>query len=68
MLDARHPGAPAMCALAKRLSTDACFEVGAGGQVNESVTRVMRHAMQVCNSALQMHGGYGYLQDYPLER
>ena len=23
---------------------------------------------QVCNDALQMHGGYGYLQDYPVER
>ena len=23
---------------------------------------------KVCNEALQMHGGYGYLQDYPVER
>ena len=23
---------------------------------------------QVCNEALQIHGGYGYLSDYPLER
>lgn len=23
---------------------------------------------QVCNEALQLHGGYGYLRDYPLER
>ena len=22
----------------------------------------------MCNDALQMHGGYGYLQDYPVER
>jgi alkylation response protein AidB-like acyl-CoA dehydrogenase len=22
----------------------------------------------VCNEALQLHGGYGYLRDYPLER
>lgn len=22
----------------------------------------------VCNEALQMHGGYGYLMDYPIER
>jgi alkylation response protein AidB-like acyl-CoA dehydrogenase len=22
----------------------------------------------VANDALQLHGGYGYLQDYPLER
>lgn len=23
---------------------------------------------QICNEALQLHGGYGYLRDYPLER
>ncbi|MBA1148713.1 acyl-CoA dehydrogenase family protein [Ectothiorhodospiraceae bacterium WFHF3C12] len=23
---------------------------------------------QVCNEALQLHGGYGYIRDYPLER
>jgi alkylation response protein AidB-like acyl-CoA dehydrogenase len=23
---------------------------------------------KVCNDALQLHGGYGYLKDYPLER
>jgi alkylation response protein AidB-like acyl-CoA dehydrogenase len=23
---------------------------------------------QVCNDALQLHGGYGYIRDYPLER
>jgi hypothetical protein len=23
---------------------------------------------EVANQALQLHGGYGYLQDYPLER
>jgi alkylation response protein AidB-like acyl-CoA dehydrogenase len=23
---------------------------------------------EVANQALQMHGGYGYLKDYPLER
>jgi alkylation response protein AidB-like acyl-CoA dehydrogenase len=22
----------------------------------------------VCNDALQVHGGYGYLKDYPVER
>ncbi|MDO9472451.1 MAG: acyl-CoA dehydrogenase family protein, partial [Caulobacter sp.] len=22
----------------------------------------------LCNEALQLHGGYGYLNDYPLER
>ncbi|HMB77479.1 MAG TPA: acyl-CoA dehydrogenase family protein, partial [Kiloniellaceae bacterium] len=23
---------------------------------------------RICNEALQLHGGYGYLKDYPLER
>ncbi|MCG8692001.1 MAG: isobutyryl-CoA dehydrogenase [Minwuiales bacterium] len=23
---------------------------------------------EICNQALQLHGGYGYLQDYPIER
>ena len=23
---------------------------------------------QVCNEALQIHGGYGYIQDYPIQR
>ncbi|WP_395505697.1 acyl-CoA dehydrogenase family protein [Ectopseudomonas hydrolytica] len=26
------------------------------------------HCFSVCNEALQLHGGYGYLNDYPLER
>jgi alkylation response protein AidB-like acyl-CoA dehydrogenase len=25
-------------------------------------------AFQICDNALQMHGGYGYLKDYPVER
>jgi alkylation response protein AidB-like acyl-CoA dehydrogenase len=25
-------------------------------------------AFQVCNDALQLHGGYGYIQDYEIER
>jgi alkylation response protein AidB-like acyl-CoA dehydrogenase len=25
-------------------------------------------AFDICNQALQLHGGYGYLKDYPLER
>jgi alkylation response protein AidB-like acyl-CoA dehydrogenase len=23
---------------------------------------------EVCNQALQLHGGYGYIREYPLER
>ena len=25
-------------------------------------------AFEICNQALQLHGGYGYLKDYPIER
>lgn len=47
-LDRDDPHASVYCAMAKRLATDAGFEV--------------------CNQALQLHGGYGYTRDYPLER
>lgn len=26
------------------------------------------NGFEVCNEALQLHGGYGYLRDYPIER
>jgi len=47
-IDANAPEKTRLCAMAKRFSTDACFEVA--------------------DQALQLHGGYGYLKDYPLER
>ena len=47
-LDADDPDKTRLCAMAKRLATDLCFEI--------------------CNNALQIHGGYGYLQDFPIER
>ena len=47
-IDNDHPEKTKWCAMAKRLATDACF--------------------QIADEALQIHGGYGYLKDYPLER
>jgi alkylation response protein AidB-like acyl-CoA dehydrogenase len=47
-LDKREPGATRLAAMAKRLATDAGFEV--------------------VNGCLQLHGGYGYLRDHPIER
>ena len=29
---------------------------------------VTRTCGQICNHALQLHGGYGYLREYPVER
>lgn len=47
-LDADDPEKTKLCAMAKRLATDLCFDI--------------------CNMALQIHGGYGYLRDFPVER
>ncbi len=47
-LDAGHPGATRLCAMAKRFATDTGFNVA--------------------NQALQLHGGYGYLAEYGVEK
>lgn len=47
-LDRRDDDRSMLCAMAKRLATDLCFNI--------------------CNEALQLHGGYGYIREYPLER
>jgi alkylation response protein AidB-like acyl-CoA dehydrogenase len=47
-LDNGDPDATLHCAMAKRLATDAGFNVA--------------------NEALQLHGGYGYLKDFGIER
>ena len=47
-LDANHPDAVKLCAMAKRFVTDASFDAA--------------------NDALQMHGGYGYLAEYGVEK
>ena len=47
-LDRGADDAVVLCAMAKRMATDAGFEVA--------------------NAALQLHGGYGYLSEYGIER
>ncbi len=47
-LDRKDPDATRLCAMAKRVATDAGFAVA--------------------NDALQLHGGYGYLADYGIEK
>jgi alkylation response protein AidB-like acyl-CoA dehydrogenase len=47
-LDTNDPDAIALCAMAKRHTTDTCF--------------------QITSDAMQLHGGYGYLTEYPIER
>ncbi|TAD88886.1 MAG: acyl-CoA dehydrogenase [Alphaproteobacteria bacterium] len=47
-LNTGHAEATVWCAMAKRLATDAGFEI--------------------VNQALQLHGGYGYIREYQVER
>jgi len=47
-LDAKSPDTVRLCAMAKKVATDAGFNVA--------------------NSAIQLHGGYGYLADYGMEK
>jgi alkylation response protein AidB-like acyl-CoA dehydrogenase len=47
-VDRGDPDRVRLCAMAKRVATDAGFSVA--------------------NAALQLHGGYGYLSDYGIER
>ena len=47
-LDNDEPDKVALCAMAKRYVTDACFDVA--------------------DQALQLHGGYGYLREYGIEK
>ncbi|NUP74262.1 MAG: acyl-CoA dehydrogenase [Sinomonas sp.] len=47
-LDRNRPDAVRLCAMAKRVATDAGFEVA--------------------NQAIQLHGGYGYLHEYGVEK
>ena len=78
LMDEKSPDARAFCAMAKRVATDNGFKVRRQptGPVimflcclcPVSGSTTCRYAGQICNTALQLHGGYGYLRDYPVER
>jgi len=58
------------CAMAKRFSTDEGFKVIQASVpfVCGMIIIIINKIIQVCNDALQLFGGYGYLKDYPLNR
>ena len=66
-LDNCAPNRVALCAMAKLFATDKCFDVS---EVSCGPVLVGPHCpfAQVCNAALQMHGGYGYLKDYAVQQ
>ena len=65
-LDSQHPDTVQLCSMAKLFATDNCFEVSVY-KLTKNVSQSTPHR-QVVNQALQMHGGYGYLKDYPIEQ
>ena len=67
-LDNRSPNAAKLCAMAKLFVTDKCFDVKSLLHlINFNVENVCL-ASQICNSAMQMHGGYGYLKDHAVQQ
>ena len=58
---------------ARLLIRNAAFNLDTGDQSSAMWCAMAKRfstdvAFNVCNKALQMHGGYGYLRDYPVER
>ena len=57
---------------AKQLAYYAAWSQDAGKPINKVAAMAKMHcsenARYVTNLALQIHGGYGYMKDYPLER
>ena len=58
---------------ARLLIRNAAFNLDTGDQRSTMWCAMAKRfstdvAFNVCNKALQMHGGYGYLRDYPVER
>jgi hypothetical protein len=53
-----------MCAMAKQIATDNSFEV----PLTPTSYSPVKPRWKVCDEALQLHGGYGYLKEYPIER
>ena len=57
---------------AKALTLNAAALRQAGKNITKEAAMAKYYAsetaVEVANKALQIHGGYGYMQDYPLER
>ncbi|XP_054947648.1 isobutyryl-CoA dehydrogenase, mitochondrial isoform X2 [Physeter macrocephalus] len=65
--------AAALCSMAKLFATDECFAVRADALCLSWVTGMwwaVRPLLErcICNQALQMHGGYGYLKDCAVQQ
>jgi alkylation response protein AidB-like acyl-CoA dehydrogenase len=82
MLDTGDPAATVSAAMAKQFATDNCFDVRSLILILDLFVEKIKIMMltgivsclslfnfvEVCNDALQLFGGYGYLKEYPIER
>lgn len=65
--------AVSLCSMAKLFATDECFNVSRRRWSSSHFIRRVTFSttpppLQICNQALQMHGGYGYLKDYAVQQ
>lgn len=76
-LQENRADAVTLCSMAKLFATDECFNVRNNDNSNyyaHTHTKdklspfILTCHQQVCNQALQMHGGYGYLKDYAVQQ
>lgn len=72
-LQENRSDAVSLCSMAKLFATDECFNVSFSRSF--SFLRIVCFILstlclvqQICNQALQMHGGYGYLKDYAVQQ
>lgn len=73
-LQENRPDAVSLCSMAKLFVTEECFDVRVFfprkfcGFFSLAFSTLRLRSQQICNQALQMHGGYGYLKDYAVQQ
>ncbi|XP_012595060.2 isobutyryl-CoA dehydrogenase, mitochondrial isoform X1 [Microcebus murinus] len=67
-LQEEREDAMALCSMAKLFATDECFAVCDKPSGSPEMDREQLLGPEICNQALQMHGGYGYLKDYAVQQ
>lgn len=72
-LQENRSDAVSLCSMAKLFATDECFNVSFNRSFSFHslacfILSMLSLVQQICNQALQMHGGYGYLKDYAVQQ
>lgn len=71
-LETGHESCVVLCSMAKLYATEACFEVISiiSNKLLPSALMLIFYLFshKIVNTALQLHGGYGYLKDYAVQQ